>query len=122
MPVIKSGAMNPTEIQLFGFNFFLEFDSGIDCFKFYFAYFRSIPSVKMLKGIDLKRLEKWLETQSEFPILKKHFRQSIKKGIKDPELMDTIYLLENEIIIYLEPEGLRVLFSEKSEAESDYLV
>ena len=93
----------------------------LNCHKIYYAYFEVIPSVISFINC-IKRtndLIKWVEENYKDRILKRHFRQDYFEHKQKINEIDTIFILEGDILIDIEWGGHAViLFTERSMEEA----
>src|SRR5450631_1113695 len=103
--------MELPESEITGFNLFSDYSSYFDCQRVYYAYFKKLPSLKILDKIDGKRLRTWLEKEPEFKILEKHSKQRYDRQAKELKILDSYYLLENNILLNLYEDKVGLLHS-----------
>lgn len=113
--------MGSAELQLHHFSLFEDGGSYINSLRLYHAYFKNIPSIKSIIGIDSDRLRKWLEKEGNISLNKKHTLQEYdpkKKKLKD---QDAFYLLSNGILINLDIFSVSILHDHTQDALAEEL-
>jgi len=118
--------MDTTEIQLHSLNLFDENfgqrTTYIDCLRLFYVYYKTIPCIKTISNINGERLIKWMETEKQEMINKKHSRQRYDRKQKIMKNVDTIYLLGNQLMLNVDGEDAYVVFSESKETIAQQLL
>src|ERR1035437_371220 len=103
------------EIKVVDFGLFDERWGYVNCSRIYFAYFKTIPSLKVITGINEKSAMKWIESNLADQIVKKHTRQLYIKESRKLEYTIINYVLKDAILIKVERYGdCAILFTEES--------
>lgn len=84
------------------------FDSGvyINCLRTYYAYYGVIPSYKVISGLDYLKAINWVETTLRSKVIQKHQKENHCADRKKMECENVLYLLESEILIDIEDNGV----------------
>jgi hypothetical protein len=70
----------------------------------YFAFYKKIPNSKAISKIHIRKFKKWFLNQQEYNILNSFSKEQYKWDTNQMEEIDTIYLLENNIMVDLEQD------------------
>ncbi len=89
---------------------FSEFSTYVDPIRLYFAYFKKIPSVKTIDGIDSIRFKKWINSERTEKIVDKNSKQLYKRKLRKWQDSEGYFLLDNNVLIYFEIGKVSVLY------------
>ncbi len=90
--------------------------SYIEFSRLYYAYFKQIPSIKAMAFSDGSKLRNWLEKEWKDQIVQQNVNEYYTSKQKGMGFRDVFYLLNNELVIYLEPDTARVLYKPSQDA------
>lgn len=98
--------------NLSGNEIFDSYNSDINWRRVHYACFGSIPNVKLLRGINLKRTLMWFETCFSEKIVNRHSIEDYDRKGK-PRYEDVAYVLDMECIVRLErsSSSVEILYS-----------
>ncbi len=113
--------MESPEPKLHNFNLFSDGGIYIAASRLYYAYFKKVPSIKIIRDIDGTRLRKWLETKGSVEIINKHCTQSYDRKEKSLKHTDAFYLLKNGLLINLDAFEVNVLHDCNQDEEAEQL-
>jgi hypothetical protein len=114
--------MKIQEGQTTDFNLFSEFSSYFDSHRLYFAYFRKIPSVKIIDGIDERKLEKWFNTRCKEKIIAQHGRRQYIPKEGRLKSLESFYVLDNQVLIHQEGARVSIVHDSCQEGIADELL
>lgn len=114
--------MEPTALQLHNLNLFVDNVSYISSSRLYYAYFKKIPSIKTLIGIDAVRLRKWLEKDGNISLGKKHSLQEYNHKQKKLIYLDAFYLLDNGLLINVDIFSVSILHDHTQDTVAEELL
>lgn len=113
----------PIEIKVVDFGLFDERYGYVNCSRIYFAYFKAIPSLKVITGINEKSAMKWIESNLANQIVKRHTRQLYIKESRKLEYTIINYILNDAILIKVERCGdCAILFTEESAEKAETIL
>lgn len=113
--------MESPEPKLHNFNLFSDGGLYIAASRLYYAYFKKVPSIKIIHEIDGTRLRKWLETKCSFEIINKHSTQAYDRKEKKLKHTDAFYLLKNGLLINLDAFAVYILHDCNQDEEAEQL-
>ncbi len=93
------------------------FDHRMNVRRVYFAYFHALPNCKSIRSIDCKRLSKWIENSTSYPVILKcsdeDYSQKKNKLVYD----NILYLLPGKIVLHVnfEKDYAEIFFSDGEE-------
>jgi hypothetical protein len=87
-----------------------------------FAYFKKAPTIKTIGNINNSGLRKWLVTEFQDKIVKKHFKQHYHRGKQKLLYMDAFYLLDNNILINLQAKGACILHDHSQDEIAEEMI
>ena len=114
--------MSSSDIRVHGFDIFNETASTIDSAKLYYAYFKKIPSTKFIRNIDATALRKWLETEGNIPLVRKHVKQEYDRKEKKMMYLDSFFLLGNGLLVNLDGFSVSVMYAHDQEDLAEDMV
>ncbi len=95
----------------------------VNCSRIYFAYFKTIPSLKIIGGINDIQAMRWIESNLADQIVRKHARQVYNKKLRKSVYMTINYVLKDAILIKVEHFGdCAILFTEESEEKAEVIL
>jgi hypothetical protein len=78
--------------------------------RLYFAYFETVPSMMRMQGVRPEKAIEWIENEFSDLISNKHYwGRSIHGPKQDSHIINTIYILKNEVILDLDNCGTVVI-------------
>ena len=111
-----------SEIEIFSLknksmSVFEERSTYINCHRMFFAYHEKLPNIITLFGMQYEKAIKWVETELEDLIIKKHYKCRTIDKKKKYNYINVIYLLKNEMMVDIENNGaIAILFTNRSES------
>lgn len=110
--------MENLSLQHHEINLFENGGSYVNCKRIYFSYYKKIPNLKLITKINETLFYKWLNTTYGNKIIRKHSAQIYKKRKKKLDALNTIYFLNNEIMIDLECGDVVIAHQDAQEEEA----
>jgi len=83
----------------------------IHLYRIYFAFHQKIPSIKIIKRIQVSSLIEWLEKQEEYKIKDTFSKERFDWDSDKMKMANIIYLLDNEIMVDLEDDRVALAFA-----------
>jgi hypothetical protein len=83
----------------------------IQLMRIYFALHKKIPSLKIIKKIEMDKFMAWFENQGEYTIKTSFIKERWDWEDKKMEMTNSIYLLENEIMVDLDDDVVALAFA-----------
>ena len=90
------------------------FDEGnnyINVFRYYFAYFKTIPNQKCIEEIDAKALRNFIITKMSEDVIVDNYSQDYNFDKKMNDYYDHFIILKNNIVINIFREEVSLLFN-----------
>ena len=103
------------------FELFNNAGSYVNCYRMFFAYYKTIPNFICIDGIDDKLFKKWFEKAYQEEIIQQHYRQDFITEKKELEFSDHFYLLKNGVMLNIEYTSIYILYSEEQSAIANVL-
>ena len=107
--------MEKLNLQHHEMNLFENGGSYINCKRIYFSYYKKIPNLKVIKNINEILFYKWLDINQTSKIIKIHSSQTYNTKKKKMRGVNTIYLLQDEIMIDIEDGHVVIAHQEEQE-------
>lgn len=101
--------MNQPALSIEHFDLFDEGGLYINCIRMYYAYFKIIPTMKLIHRLDLLKVNAWLEDEYQNEIVIRHAKQCYDWDKKIMDDDDLFFLLKNDLLLNLEGCTVRIL-------------
>jgi len=111
MEQLTSNLSFENNLQVPSFAVFDESSCYIQIMRIYFALHKKIPSLKIIKKIDIDKFKVWLENQVEYNIKTSFCKERWHWEDKKMEMINYIYLMENEIMVDLDDDVVALAFT-----------
>jgi hypothetical protein len=94
----------------------------IENMRLFFAYYREIPNRHSIDDVDETRFGEWLQGELDSRIVAKHVMRKYNRKFKRDEHDDLYFLLDEPVMIHVEPENIKVFYSSQSQTLADAIV
>jgi energy-coupling factor transporter ATP-binding protein EcfA2 len=120
---MQQNSVNPQEhsLQLPSYEIFNEQAMSIDNYKIFFAYFAKIPCKHALNFVKGSMVKNYIEKELTDDIIDVIYNKQMDWRAKKLNMEDVIYVLKNEMIIYISKMECSMLFARANEPAADLL-
>ena len=112
----------PNKIELQNKSFEILSDGGnyINQLRLFMGYFDEIPSIKVVREIDYKAVQKFVENEFKNEISARNYSETFYK--KKRKFNDLFYVLTNDMIFNIFRDGFYVLFTAEHEERAESII